>query len=81
MSEVVKVVIVEALIAKLAIEALDVSVLRRLAGSNQLEIDTARVGPSIQRPARKFRPLVGANSLWQATKLPDRLQDPRYVAA
>ena len=69
--EVAEVVIIEALIAKLAIETLDVGVLRRFASSDQLEIDAAAIGPTIQRPAGEFRPLVGTNRPRSAAKLAD----------
>src|SRR5512143_3824764 len=59
--EVDEVVVVEAFVAKFAVEALDVGVLRRFAGGNQFEIDAAAIRPPIQRPACEFRPLVGAN--------------------
>jgi hypothetical protein len=51
----VEVVIIEALVSKLAVEAFDVRVLCWLAGRNQLEIDAAVVGPSVERSAREFR--------------------------
>src|SRR5688572_32013793 len=48
--EIVEVVIVQAFVSKLAVEALDVGVLRGLAGSNQFQIDT--LGISQQSSAR-----------------------------
>ena len=58
-------VLVQALVAELAVEALDVGVLRRLAGLDQAQLDAALVGPLVERPARELRPLVGPDRLRQ----------------
>ena len=42
-------VLIEALIAELAVEALDVRVLRRLARFDQPQLDPMPIGPGIER--------------------------------
>ena len=49
---------VQAVVAEGAVEALDECVLRRLAGLDVLELDSASIGPRIERSARKLRPVV-----------------------
>jgi len=71
MSEIAEVVIVQALVTELAIEALDVGVLRRLASCDELQIYRFAVGPAIQRAAGELWPLVGTNRPGQAAKLGD----------
>ena len=66
--EVVEVVIIEALIAKLTVEVLDVGILRRFT-RNQLQIHTAPVGPAVKRSAGEFRTLVGPNGARRTSKL------------
>jgi hypothetical protein len=56
-------VIVQALVMKLAVEALDVDVLSGLTRGDQLQIHPLPIGPAIQCPARELRSLVGANRL------------------
>jgi len=53
-------VFIQTLIPKLAIEALDVSVLRRLSRLNHHRRDAVVVGPLIEYLAGKLRPLIGA---------------------
>ena len=51
---------VEAFVAELAVEAFDVRVLNRPAGSNEAQRDAGGVGPRVERAARKLRPIVRA---------------------
>src|SRR5687768_10391072 len=51
-------VLVQALVAKLAVETLDIGVLDRLAGTNEAQIDLAGVGPRVERPPGKLRPVT-----------------------
>src|SRR5262245_55871258 len=81
MGKVAEVMVVQALVAELPVEALDVGILRRFACGDQLQIDALAVGPAIQRPARKLRPLVGANRLRQSAELSNMVQHARYVPA
>src|SRR5262245_55370251 len=77
----VEIVVVQAFVAKLPVEALDVGILRGLARGDELEIDAMTISPSIKRPTGEFRPLVGANRSRQASKLTDRLKYASHVAA
>ena len=58
-----KPVLVQTLVAKLPVEALDVRVLDRLARSNETQLDAARIRPHIERPSRKLGPVVDDNRL------------------
>lgn len=58
-------VLVLALVAELAIEALRVRVLRRLADLDQAQIDVPLVGPLIEGSARELPTLVGSQGLRQ----------------
>src|SRR3954454_12172060 len=50
--------LVEALLAKAAVEALDRAVLHRLAGIDEEQLHTVLVSPAIEVAAAKFRPVV-----------------------
>ena len=52
-----KPMLIEALVPKLPVEALDVRVFDRLAGPNEAELDPVRVRPRFECPARKLGPL------------------------
>lgn len=52
---------VQTFVPELAVEGLDVGVLGRPAGLDQLEVDAVAVGPLVKCPAGEFRPLVGAD--------------------
>ncbi len=73
--------IVQALVAEFAVEALDVGVLRRFAGCDQLQIDSSAIGPSVHRTAGELRPLVGANRPGGSPELRDLVEHVRNVAA
>jgi len=79
--EVVEVMVVQALVAELAVEALDVGVLRRLAGCDQLQIDPPTIGPSVHRSACELRSLVGADRPGRSPELGDLIEHVRNVAA
>ena len=53
-----KPVLVEALVAKLAVEALDEAILDRFARPDEIQPDTAPVRPGVQSSSGKFRPVV-----------------------
>jgi hypothetical protein len=53
-------VLVEALVAQLAIEALDETVLLGLTGIDELQLDAGLVSPLVERPARQLRAPVAA---------------------
>jgi hypothetical protein len=67
--QVVEVVVVEALVAKLPVKAFDVGVLCRLAGRDELSVHAALVGPTVQCPTCKLWALIGADGAWEATEL------------
>jgi hypothetical protein len=49
---------VQAFVAQLAVERLDKAVLRRLSRSDEVERDTASIGPLIQRSRRELRAVI-----------------------
>jgi sugar phosphate isomerase/epimerase len=63
---------VQALIAKRAVEALDVGVLDRFAGPNAAERDAALIRLRVARAARKLGTVVQDDPLWH----PDRRREP-----
>ena len=54
-------VVVQAFVSEPAVEALDVGVLRRLPGRDQLQLDTMSVGPLVEGSPGELRPLIGPN--------------------
>ena len=60
-------VLVEALVAELAVEGLDVSVLIRLAGFDEEQLDASRMSPGQHGPAAEFLAVIGSDRLGQAT--------------
>ena len=73
-SEIDKLVFVEALVAQLSIEALAVAILRRFAGSDEAMRHLAIVRPALQGQAGKLRPVVGEDAAraTRTTRGPDR---------
>ena len=67
-------VFIQTLIPKLAVEALNVRVLRRLSRLNQQGCDAVLVGPLIEDLAGKLRPLIGAHCFRIATELGHAIQ-------
>lgn len=59
---------VQAFISELAIEALDMPVLHRIAPLDEEESHLIPVSPSIERVSGEFRPVVGLNDLGQTTR-------------
>jgi hypothetical protein len=55
-------VLVEALIAQTAVEALDVGVLVWLAGFDEMQLDALGIGPCVERSADELRAVVPAES-------------------
>ena len=49
---------VEALLAKPAIERLDVGVVGRFAGAGEVELDLVEIGSLVEQPAGEFRAIV-----------------------
>jgi len=50
---------VQTLVARAAVEALDVGVLVRLARFDEMQVDPVGVGPRVERPADELRTVVG----------------------
>src|SRR5262245_51925503 len=73
--------VVKALVAELAVETLDIGVLRRFARGDQLQVDAFAIGPAIHRAASELRSLIGTNGLRQSAKLCDAIQHARHVLA
>jgi len=67
--------LVQTLIAKLTVEALDVGVLDRLAGPNEAELDPTAIGPGVQRAAGEFRTVVADDHLRQADAVRQTVED------
>lgn len=74
-------VLVEALVPKLAVEALDVGVLDGLARPDEVQLHPAAVGPLVHGPAREFRPVVTGDDLGQAAELGDLVEQGRHALA
>lgn len=55
---------IQALILEFSVKALDVSVLHRPPGRDQLQLNAMMVSPLIQCSASKFRPLIGSDCFW-----------------
>lgn len=56
-------VLVEALVPELPVEALDVCVLHRLARPDEVELDPVLVGPAVDDAARELGPVVDPDEL------------------
>ena len=65
---------IEAFIPQLAVEALYVGVLGRLARLNQQRRDAMFISPLIERPAVKLRSLIGTNRFRVTPKLRHTIQ-------
>ena len=57
--------LVKALVAKLAIEALDVAVLDRLPRLNEVQLHAVCIGPGVERFTDELRPVITAQKLSQ----------------
>ena len=74
-------VLVQALVAELAVEALHIRVLRRLAGQYQAQRFPAVVGPAVECIASELLALIGAQHTRQTPEGADPVQHPRYILA
>ena len=74
-----KPVVVQALVAKAPVEALDESILGRLPGFDQLQRNAVGVRPLIQRLAGEFRPLICPDCCRQSPELGCTLQHLAHV--
>src|SRR5271170_2341927 len=75
-----KPVLVEALVAKLAVETLHIGVLRRFARLDQPQLDAALIGPLIERLAGELRALIGSNRARQTSESRRLVEHSRHVS-
>src|SRR5437764_8514795 len=61
-------VLVQAFVAELAIEALDVRVLDRLAGTDEAQTHAHLIGPGIEHLAFELRPMLHGDRQRQASR-------------
>ena len=74
-----KPVVIQTLVAQLAIETFDVGVLRRLARLNQLHLHVAHRCPLIECFAGELGSLVGADRQGIAAKQRNTIENSRYL--
>jgi len=74
-------VLVQALVPELAVEALDIRVLRRFTSLDEPQLDASLIRPLVQCPAGKLRSLVGPDDFRQGPKLRRLIEHPRDVLA
>ena len=67
--------VIEALVPKLAVEALDVAVLDGLAGPDEMDLHAGGVSPRIEGLARELGPVVADDDAWSAADGEQALQD------
>ena len=78
MVEVEELVFVEAFVAELAVEALDVGVLGGFSRGDEAMLDLALMGPAFQGQAGKLRPVVGEQAGRPASQFGDAVEHPRH---
>ena len=76
--QVEELVFVEAFVAELTVEALDVGVLGGFPWRDEAMLDLAIMGPTFQSQAGKLRPVVGEQARWPAPQFGDAVEHPRY---
>ena len=72
-------VFIQTLIPEFSVKALDVTILHRLSGLNQLQFNAMTVGPLIECFASEFRPLVGSNGFRVASEGRNAIQGTGYL--
>jgi len=73
-----KPVLIEAFIAKLAIETLDKRVLRGFPWLNEVEVDAMLSCPRIQGRPGEFGPIIQDQSLWQWARQKHPIENPAH---
>lgn len=81
MAQVREEVFVQALVAELAIEAFDISVLRRFTWADKTVPDVVLVAPALEGDAGKLRAVVGQKSGRAAAELDEVIEDPSHSDA
>ncbi len=76
--EVEELVFVEAFVAELAVEALDVGVLGRLSRSDEVMLDPVLMGPAFEGQAGKLRSVVGEQAGGPAPQFGNVVEHPRH---
>jgi len=71
--------LVEVLVAELAVEALDVTVLHGAPRLDQDVADAVGLGPGHECPAGELRTIVGSHGLWIPAKQRGAVQHPAHV--
>ena len=74
-------VLVEAFVAQLAVEALHVAVLLRLARLDEGVLHAVHVAPTIQGQTRELGPVVGVDPPGPASEIDKVVEDPGYAMA
>ena len=74
-------VLVQALIAELSVEALDVAVLHGFPGLDQQMLDAVCLRPAHECPAREFRAVVGTHGLRIAAEQGGLIEQARHILA
>ena len=74
-------VLVEAFVAQLAVEALHVAVLLRLARLDEGVLHAVHVAPAIQGQTRELGPVVGVDPPGPASEIDKVVEDPGYAMA
>lgn len=70
---------VQTFIAQLRVEALNESILQRLAWADKVQHHSVVIGPGVQDPAAKLRPVVHCDRLGQAAKEGQPFQTIHYL--
>lgn len=81
MNNIVKIVLIQAFIAKATIKTLDNAILCRLARLNKPQLNIMLKGQLIQRTTGKLRPLICSYRRRIATKQRNAVQNARYLNA
>jgi hypothetical protein len=69
-------VLVEALVAELAVERFDEGIVDRFTGSDEVELDIIRVRPRIEPAAREFGSVVDDDLIRERPRRSDPIEDP-----
>ena len=75
----VKVMVVQALVRELPVEALDVGILCRLVGGDQLQLNAPSVSPVVHCSARELGTLIDSDRPGKSAELSASLQNVRHV--
>ncbi len=71
--------LIQALFTQSAVEALDVSVLHRFAGPNELQFYAVLVRPCVERLTDELRAVIHLNQVGTSSALPQLLEHTRHA--